>query len=62
VSAPSDISLSPCSGYIPVCKPAPLDICRYVDPNDPTKIFLQQPAAESQMRRRNYHGPADNAY
>jgi len=34
----------------------------YVDPNDPTKIFLQQPAAESQLRRRNYHGPADNAY
>ncbi|EMS46634.1 hypothetical protein CFC21_066708 [Triticum aestivum] len=34
----------------------------YVDPHDPTKIFLQQPAAESQLRRRNYHGPADNAY
>ncbi|KAK3133810.1 hypothetical protein QOZ80_6AG0541350 [Eleusine coracana subsp. coracana] len=33
----------------------------YVDPNDPTKIFLQQPAPESQLRRRNYHGPADNA-
>ncbi|KAG0544429.1 hypothetical protein BDA96_02G274900 [Sorghum bicolor] len=31
----------------------------YVDPNDPTKIFLQQPAPESQLRRRNYSGPAD---
>ncbi|XP_008665159.2 uncharacterized protein [Zea mays] len=31
----------------------------YVDPNDPTKIYLQQPAPESQLRRRNYHGPAD---
>ena len=38
-----------------------MDMCRYVDPNDPTKIFLQQPAPESQLRRRNYHGPADNA-
>lgn len=27
----------------------------YVDPNDPTKIFLQQPNAESQLRRRTYH-------
>ncbi|KAL4317818.1 hypothetical protein GQ457_18G008450 [Hibiscus cannabinus] len=26
----------------------------YVDPNDPTKIFLQQPATESQLRRRTY--------
>ncbi|XP_008666489.1 uncharacterized protein [Zea mays] len=31
----------------------------YVDPNDPTKIYLQQPAPESQLRRRNYHRPAD---
>ncbi|WOK96922.1 UPF0664 stress-induced protein C29B12.11c [Canna indica] len=27
----------------------------YVDPNDPTKIFLQQPTPESQLRRRTYH-------
>ncbi|KAF5201707.1 classical AGP protein [Thalictrum thalictroides] len=26
----------------------------YVDPNDPTKIFLQQPTGESQLRRRTY--------
>ncbi|KGN59776.1 uncharacterized protein LOC101208147 [Cucumis sativus] len=34
----------------------------YVDPNDPTKIFLQQPATESQLRRRTYQSqPAENA-
>lgn len=27
----------------------------YVDPNDPTRIFLQQPPTESQLRRRTYH-------
>ncbi|XP_051122685.1 UPF0664 stress-induced protein C29B12.11c [Andrographis paniculata] len=27
----------------------------YVDPNDPTKIFLQQPNSEAQLRRRTYH-------
>ncbi|XVF56718.1 hypothetical protein PTKIN_Ptkin06aG0142600 [Pterospermum kingtungense] len=27
----------------------------YVDPNDPTRIFLQQPTTESQLRRRTYH-------
>ncbi|XP_038692737.1 UPF0664 stress-induced protein C29B12.11c [Tripterygium wilfordii] len=27
----------------------------YVDPNDPTRIFLQQPTPESQLRRRSYH-------
>ncbi|PSS06083.1 UPF0664 stress-induced protein like [Actinidia chinensis var. chinensis] len=27
----------------------------YVDPNDPTRIFLQQPTPESQLRRRTYH-------
>ncbi|KAL2490200.1 WW-domain-binding protein [Abeliophyllum distichum] len=27
----------------------------YVDPNDPTKIFLQQPTQESQLRRRTYN-------
>ncbi|KAF9607562.1 hypothetical protein IFM89_036924 [Coptis chinensis] len=26
----------------------------YVDPNDPTRIFLQQPIPESQLRRRSY--------
>ncbi|TYI71022.1 hypothetical protein E1A91_D08G264800v1 [Gossypium mustelinum] len=26
----------------------------YVDPNDPTKIFLHQPTTESQLRRRTY--------
>ncbi|KAK8913585.1 hypothetical protein KSP39_PZI023789 [Platanthera zijinensis] len=34
----------------------------YVDPNDPTRIFLQQPAPESQLRRRAYHQTAENAY
>lgn len=29
--------------------------CRYVDPNDPTRIFLQQPTQESQLRRRTYN-------
>ncbi|KAF8010408.1 hypothetical protein BT93_J1129 [Corymbia citriodora subsp. variegata] len=34
----------------------------YVDPNDPTKIFLQQPTPESQLRRRAYHPrPAENS-
>jgi hypothetical protein len=33
--------------------------CRYVDPNDPTRIFLQQPASESQLRRRAYHPQSD---
>lgn len=33
----------------------------YVDPNDPTKIYLQQPAAESQLRRRTYHSNPENA-
>ncbi|KAF8010446.1 hypothetical protein BT93_J1164 [Corymbia citriodora subsp. variegata] len=34
----------------------------YVDPNDPTKIFLQQPTPESQLRRRTYHPrPAENS-
>ncbi|KAF8042231.1 hypothetical protein BT93_A0759 [Corymbia citriodora subsp. variegata] len=34
----------------------------YVDPNDPTKIFLQQPTPESQLRRRAYHRrPAENS-
>ncbi|XP_052206077.1 UPF0664 stress-induced protein C29B12.11c [Diospyros lotus] len=27
----------------------------YVDPNDPTRIFLQQPNPETQLRRRTYH-------
>lgn len=27
----------------------------YVDPNDPTRIFLQQPTPDSQLRRRTYH-------
>jgi hypothetical protein len=26
----------------------------YVDPNDPTRIYLQQPNPDSQLRRRNY--------
>ncbi|GAB2281786.1 hypothetical protein Dimus_016352 [Dionaea muscipula] len=29
----------------------------YVDPNDPTKIFLQQPTPQSNLRRRAYHSP-----
>uniref|UniRef100_A0A7N1A6Y6 Arabinogalactan protein n=1 Tax=Kalanchoe fedtschenkoi TaxID=63787 RepID=A0A7N1A6Y6_KALFE len=30
----------------------------YVDPNDPTKIYLQQPTQEPQLRRRNYNSSA----
>ncbi|KAK7840992.1 uncharacterized protein LOC111985639 [Quercus suber] len=34
----------------------------YVDPNDPTRIFLQQPTAESQLRRRTYQSqPAEHS-
>lgn len=34
----------------------------YVDPNDPTRIFLQQPTTESQLRRRTYQSqPAEHA-
>ncbi|GLJ45738.1 hypothetical protein SUGI_0962600 [Cryptomeria japonica] len=32
--------------------------CAFVDPNDPTRIFLQQPKPESQLRRRTYHSQA----
>uniref|UniRef100_A0A7N0VEX3 Arabinogalactan protein n=1 Tax=Kalanchoe fedtschenkoi TaxID=63787 RepID=A0A7N0VEX3_KALFE len=32
----------------------------YVDPNDPTKIYLQQPAQEPQLRRRHYHSSSTN--
>lgn len=32
--------------------------CAYVDPNDPTRIFLQQPEPQSQLRRRTYHSQA----
>ncbi|KAH9658614.1 gram domain-containing protein [Citrus sinensis] len=31
----------------------------YIDPNDPTGIFLQQPNPESQLRRRAYHSHPD---
>lgn len=32
----------------------------YVDPNDPTRIFLQQPTPDSQLRRRTYQSrPAE---
>ncbi|KAJ6793815.1 UPF0664 stress-induced protein C29B12.11c [Iris pallida] len=35
----------------------------YVDPNDPTRIYLQQPTPESQLRRRTYHSQAaENSY
>ncbi|KAF6134048.1 hypothetical protein GIB67_038339 [Kingdonia uniflora] len=34
----------------------------YVDPNDPTRIFLQQPTSESQLRRRTYQShPAEHS-
>ncbi|RVW26434.1 hypothetical protein CK203_086150 [Vitis vinifera] len=33
---------------------------QYVDPNDPTRIFLQQPTPESQLRRRTYHPVEDS--
>ncbi|XP_044508691.1 UPF0664 stress-induced protein C29B12.11c-like [Mangifera indica] len=34
----------------------------YVDPNDPTRIFLQQPTPDSQLRRRTYQSrPAENS-
>ncbi|KAL9416917.1 hypothetical protein AB3S75_039992 [Citrus x aurantiifolia] len=31
----------------------------YIDPNDPTRIFLQQPNPESQLRRRTYQSYPD---
>lgn len=34
----------------------------YVDPNDPTKIFLQQPTPESNLRRRTYQSQAGENY
>ncbi|WVZ22303.1 hypothetical protein V8G54_000847 [Vigna mungo] len=34
----------------------------YVDPNDPTKIFLQQPNSDSQLRRRTYQPQADGGH
>ncbi|KAF2288444.1 hypothetical protein P3X46_008740 [Hevea brasiliensis] len=34
----------------------------YVDPNDPTRIFLQQPTPESELRRRTYQlSPAERS-
>ncbi|XP_057960328.1 UPF0664 stress-induced protein C29B12.11c [Malania oleifera] len=34
----------------------------YVDPNDPTRIYLQQPNSESQLRRRAYQSqPGERA-
>ncbi|EEF50170.1 uncharacterized protein LOC8285741 [Ricinus communis] len=34
----------------------------YVDPNDPTRIFLQQPTPQSELRRRTYHlSPAERS-
>jgi len=37
-------------------------LCRYVDPNDPTRIFLQQPNADSQLRRRTYQPQTDGGH
>ncbi|KAK7360420.1 hypothetical protein VNO77_02413 [Canavalia gladiata] len=34
----------------------------YVDPNDPTRIFLQQPNSDSQLRRRTYQPQADGGH
>ncbi|GKV48523.1 hypothetical protein SLE2022_236420 [Rubroshorea leprosula] len=34
----------------------------YVDPNDPTRIFLQQPTPESQLRRRTYQSQPAEQY
>ncbi|KAG4938879.1 hypothetical protein AAZX31_16G093100 [Glycine max] len=34
----------------------------YVDPNDPTKIFLQQPTSDSQLRRRTYQPQTDGGH
>ncbi|XP_044479859.1 uncharacterized protein LOC123206717 [Mangifera indica] len=33
----------------------------YVDPNDPTRIFLQQPTPDSQLRRRTYQSRPDES-
>ncbi|XP_050225535.1 UPF0664 stress-induced protein C29B12.11c [Mercurialis annua] len=34
----------------------------YVDPNDPTRIFLQQPTPQSELRRRTYQlSPAERS-
>ena len=34
----------------------------YVDPNDPTRIFLQQPNSDSQLRRRTYQPQTDGGH
>lgn len=46
------ITLFLCSFYLLTRRNSP--ICRYVDPSDPTRIFLQQPHQESELRRRTY--------
>ncbi|KAI5419056.1 UPF0664 stress-induced protein C29B12.11c isoform X2 [Lathyrus oleraceus] len=51
-SAPTESRVDP----LPVSQ-APVDEMMrhaYVDPNDPTRIFLQQPNTDSQLRRRTY--------
>eukprot|EP01018_Ginkgo_biloba_P017629 Gb_02071 [translate_table: standard] len=53
----SSIDTSPRADPLQVGQPPVDEMMRhaYVDPNDPTKIFLQQPESDSQLRRRNYH-------
>ncbi|XP_058750434.1 uncharacterized protein LOC131623445 [Vicia villosa] len=60
VSAPTESRVDP----LPVSQ-APIDEMMrhaYVDPNDPTRIFLQQPNTDSQLRRRTYHPQTDRGH
>ncbi|KAH9289827.1 hypothetical protein KI387_033944, partial [Taxus chinensis] len=36
--------------------------CAYVDPNDPSRIFLQLPEPESQLRRYTYYSQTAENY
>ncbi|XP_058775390.1 uncharacterized protein LOC131649446 [Vicia villosa] len=60
VSAPTESRVDP----LPVSQ-APIDEMMrhaYVDPNDPTRIFLQQPNTDSQLRRRIYQPQTDRGH
>ncbi|XP_058737135.1 UPF0664 stress-induced protein C29B12.11c-like isoform X2 [Vicia villosa] len=60
VSAPTEPRVDP----LPVSQ-APVDEMMrhaYVDPNDPTRIFLQQPNTDSQLRRRTYQPQTDGGH
>ncbi|KAK9185170.1 hypothetical protein WN943_025524 [Citrus x changshan-huyou] len=65
VKAKGTICLSNIRLVFVACKPVGsffafhMPLVSYIDPNDPTGIFLQQPNPESQLRRRAYHSHPD---